>query len=105
MASRNQNRPPRSPFTKKDGNEEVPLDKRRRIGGAGRMVGPPVSNRGRGWQAFTEVNNRQDVTATSDVGSGEGSECGTVEFIKEEVEALLNEKLNLGFLCNNKRLY
>lgn len=93
MASRNQNRPPRSPFTKKDGNEEVPLDKRRRIGGAGRMVGPPVSSRGRGRQAFTEVNNRQDVTATSDVGSGEGSECGTVEFTKEEVEALLNEKL------------
>jgi kinesin family protein C1 len=57
------------------------------------MVGPPVSSRGRGRQAFTEVNNRQDVTATSDVGSGEGSECGTVEFTKEEVEALLNEKL------------
>ncbi|XP_065618199.1 kinesin-like protein KIN-14C isoform X3 [Quercus suber] len=88
MASRNQNRPPRSPFTKKDGNEEVPLDKRRRIG-AGRTVGPP----GRGRQAFSEVNSRQDVTATSDVGSGEGSECGTVEFTKEEVEALLNEKL------------
>ncbi|XP_030948911.1 kinesin-like protein KIN-14C isoform X1 [Quercus lobata] len=93
MASRNQNRPPRSPFTKKDGNEEVPLDKRRRIG-AGRMVGPPLAaSRGRGRQAFSEVNSRQDVTATSDVGSGEGSECGTVEFTKEEVEALLNEKL------------
>nr|XP_023876562.1 kinesin-like protein KIN-14C isoform X1 [Quercus suber] len=93
MASRNQNRPPRSPFTKKDGNEEVPLDKRRRIG-AGRTVGPPLAaSRGRGRQAFSEVNSRQDVTATSDVGSGEGSECGTVEFTKEEVEALLNEKL------------
>ncbi|KAL4628593.1 hypothetical protein ACB092_05G251000 [Castanea dentata] len=92
MASRNQNRPPRSPFTKKDGNDEVPLDKRRRIG-AGRMVGPPLASRGRGRQAFSEVNSRQDVTATSDVGSGEGSECGTVEFTKEEVEALLNEKL------------
>ncbi|XP_030972026.1 kinesin-like protein KIN-14C isoform X1 [Quercus lobata] len=93
MASRNQNRPPRSPFTKKDGNEEVPLDKRRRIG-AGRMVGPPLAaSRGRGRQAFSEVNSRQDVMATSDVGSGEGSECGTVEFTKEEVEALLNEKL------------
>ncbi|XP_050288815.1 kinesin-like protein KIN-14C isoform X1 [Quercus robur] len=93
MTSRNQNRPPRSPFTKKDGNEEVPLDKRRRIG-AGRMVGPPLAaSRGRGRQAFSEVNSRQDVTATSDVGSGEGSECGTVEFTKEEVEALLNEKL------------
>lgn len=93
MASRNQNRPPRSPFTKKDGNEEVPLDKRRRIG-AGRMVGPPLAaSRGRGRQAFSEVNSKQDVTAASDVGSGEGSECGTVEFTKEEVEALLNEKL------------
>lgn len=58
------------------------------------MVGPPLAaSRGRGRQAFSEVNSRQDVTATSDVGSGEGSECGTVEFTKEEVEALLNEKL------------
>ena len=57
-------------------------------------MGPPLAaSRGRGRQAFSEVNSRQDVMATSDVGSGEGSECGTVEFTKEEVEALLNEKL------------
>ncbi|XP_059437281.1 kinesin-like protein KIN-14C [Corylus avellana] len=90
MASRNQNRPPRSPATKKDGVDYVPVDKRRRIGAA-RMVGPASTGRVR--QAFSVVNNRQDVTAASDMGSAEGSDCGIVEFTKEEVDALLNEKL------------
>ncbi|XP_041023436.1 kinesin-like protein KIN-14C [Juglans microcarpa x Juglans regia] len=89
MASRNQNRPPRSSSTKKDDIDQVSFDKRRRIG-AGRMVAPASTGRGR--QAFAVVNNRQDVTAASDMGSAEGSECGTIEFTKEEVEALLNVK-------------
>jgi hypothetical protein len=55
------------------------------------MVGPASIGRGR--QAFSMVNNRQDVTAASDLGSAEGSDCGIVEFTKEEVDALLNEKL------------
>jgi kinesin family protein C1 len=55
------------------------------------MVGPASIGRGR--QAFSMVNNRQDVTAASDFGSAEGSDCGIVEFTKEEVDALLNEKL------------
>lgn len=54
------------------------------------MVAPASTGRGR--QAFAVVNNRQDVTAASDMGSAEGSECGTIEFTKEEVEALLNVK-------------
>ncbi|KAF5474668.1 hypothetical protein F2P56_006549 [Juglans regia] len=89
MASRNQNRPPRSSSTKKDDIDQVSFDKRRRIG-AGRMVAPASTGRGR--QAFAVVNNRQDVTAASDMGSAEGSECGAIEFTKEEVEALLNLK-------------
>ncbi|RVW86397.1 Kinesin-like protein KIN-14C [Vitis vinifera] len=68
MASRNQNRPPRSPATKKDNMDEVPLDKRRKIGTA--RFGAP-----------------------SGMTSTEGPECGTIEFTKEEVEALLNEKI------------
>lgn len=38
--------------------------------------------------------NRQDVTANSDVGSTE--ECGKVEFTKDEVLALLNERAKAG---------
>ena len=55
------------------------------------MVGPASTGRVR--QAFSVVNNRPDVTAASDMGSAEGSDCGIVEFTKEEVDALLNEKL------------
>ncbi|KAL5774722.1 hypothetical protein ACOSP7_012279 [Xanthoceras sorbifolium] len=89
MASRNQNRPPRSPSTKKEVVDDIPFDKRRKIG-AGRMAGPTSTARTR--QAFAVVNNRQDAPASTDAGSAEGSECGNVEFSKEEVEALLNEK-------------
>ncbi|KAG2697865.1 hypothetical protein I3760_07G125000 [Carya illinoinensis] len=89
MASRNQNRPPRSPSAKKDGIDQVPFDKRRKIG-LGRTVGPASTGRMR--QPFAVVNSRQDGMGNSDMGSAEGSECGTVEFTREEVEALLNVK-------------
>ncbi|KAJ4703279.1 Kinesin-like protein [Melia azedarach] len=89
MASRNQNRPPRSPSVKKEGTDDVPFDKRRKIG-AGRMVGP--TNSGRTRQAFAVVSNRQDAPVASNMGGAEGAECGNIEFTKEEVEALLNEK-------------
>ncbi|KGN64578.1 kinesin-like protein KIN-14C [Cucumis sativus] len=88
MASRNQNRPPRSP-AKKDVPDDVPLDKRRKIA-AGRILGPAAGARGR--QPFVDVNNRQGVSA-SDACSTEDSECGTVEFTKEEIDSLLSEKL------------
>lgn len=40
------------------------------------------------------VNNRQDgVASASDLGGAEGSESESMEFTKEEVEALLNEKI------------
>uniref|UniRef100_A0A5B6YNT3 Putative kinesin-1-like n=1 Tax=Davidia involucrata TaxID=16924 RepID=A0A5B6YNT3_DAVIN len=92
MTSRNQNKPPlRSPSNKNSGLDDKPLDKRRKIG-TGRMVG--TAGTGRVRQAFALVNNRQDLgtNAGNSVGT-EGSECGTVEFTKEEVEALLNEKI------------
>ncbi|XP_044462357.1 kinesin-like protein KIN-14C [Mangifera indica] len=85
MASRNQNRPPRSPTVKKE--DEISLDKRRKIR-AERMA---ATNTGRTRQAFTVVN-KQDSSAATDMGSTEGSESGNVEFTKEEAEALLNEK-------------
>ncbi|KAK9267120.1 hypothetical protein L1049_009539 [Liquidambar formosana] len=89
MASRNQNRPPRSPLFKKDSADEAPLDKRRKIG-TGRVVVPARTGRVR--QPFAAANNRQDAVATGDMAGTESSECGSVEFTKEEVEALLNEK-------------
>ncbi|KAH8493510.1 hypothetical protein H0E87_020315 [Populus deltoides] len=91
MASRNQNRPPRSPSSKKEGVEGIPLDKRRRIG-MGRAGGATNVER----KPFGSVNRKLDVTATSDVGScAEGSDCGNVEFTKEEVDALVNERLKM----------
>ncbi|KAF8030049.1 hypothetical protein BT93_E2468 [Corymbia citriodora subsp. variegata] len=89
MSSRNQNRQPRSPNAKKGALVEIPLDKRRRIG-AGRATGPTSSSRAR--QAFSEVNNRQDGTSTGEMASAEGTENIPVDFTKEEVETLLNEK-------------
>ena len=53
------------------------------------MLGPTAGARGR--QPFVDVNNRQGVSA-NDACSTEDSECGTVEFTKEEVDALLSEK-------------
>lgn len=46
-------------------------------------------------QPFSAVNNRQDVPAAADASSTEVSESASVEFTKEEVEVLLNEKLKL----------
>ncbi|KAL1195170.1 Kinesin-like protein KIN-14C [Cardamine amara subsp. amara] len=83
MSSRNQNRPPRSPNTKKEGFGSVPFDKRRKVEtqGTGRR------------QAFSTVN-KQDITMNSDVGSTE--DCGKVEFTKDEVLALLSERAKAG---------
>ncbi|EOA15696.1 hypothetical protein CARUB_v10006408mg [Capsella rubella] len=83
MASRNQNRPPRSPNTKKEGRNGIPFDKRRKVEaqGTGRR------------QAFSSVN-KQDITTNSDVGSTE--DFGKVEFTKDEVLALLSERAKAG---------
>ncbi|XP_042482259.1 kinesin-like protein KIN-14C isoform X2 [Macadamia integrifolia] len=93
MAFRNQNKPPisnalppRSPSNRKDNVDEVPIDKRRKIG-SGKMVGQPASS-GRTRQVFTVVNSGQDLATACDPASTAG-----VEFTLEEVEALLNEKM------------
>ncbi|KAL7212031.1 hypothetical protein ACSBR2_014818 [Camellia fascicularis] len=91
MSTRSQNKPPRSPSSKNSRIGDLHLEKRRKVG-TGRMVGV-ANNTGRGRQPFSSVNNRQDAAANAGHLAGtEGSECGTVEFTKEEVEALLNEK-------------
>ncbi|GAB2233132.1 hypothetical protein Droror1_Dr00002349 [Drosera rotundifolia] len=89
MASRNQNRPPKSPIN------AVSSDKRRRIGigaGVGRMTGPTASSKARQVLGAVSLNQEPGVG-----GGGGGDECGEslqgVIFGKEEVEALLNEKI------------
>lgn len=70
--------------------DEGPLDKRRKIG-AGRILG--TRGVGRGRQAFAAINNQQELGSASEINGSEGPDCGSVEFTKEEVEALLNEKI------------
>ncbi|KAE9597118.1 hypothetical protein Lal_00007325 [Lupinus albus] len=102
MASRNQNNPPCSPSNKKGGRtEELFADKRGRIGaekmeqrgGAVGKVRAPLSS----------VKVRSDTNAGSEIGSNEGMECSVVEFTKEDVEALLNEKRKKGDPFDNKK--
>ncbi|KAH7519129.1 hypothetical protein FEM48_Zijuj08G0001300 [Ziziphus jujuba var. spinosa] len=88
MSSRNQNRPPRSPSTKKDVNDDAPLDKRRRIG-MSRTVGQMAIGPRR--QPFSVINSRQDVPAAANASSTEVTESANVDFTKEDIEAFLNE--------------
>ncbi|KAF8410940.1 hypothetical protein HHK36_003477 [Tetracentron sinense] len=96
MNPRNQNKPPvaevppRSPSNKKETVNEISVDKRRKIG-VEKMVGQ--ANNGRTRQAFSVVNVGQDLATTVDSASNGRSDCGGIEFTKEDVEALLNEKM------------
>ncbi|KAJ8422539.1 hypothetical protein Cgig2_032172 [Carnegiea gigantea] len=91
MATRNQNRRPKSPLAKKDGGDEAPFTKRRKVGGEGRMVGTTASSRAR--QVLSNVSsNQQDSSSAADPAApSEASE--STDFTREEVEALLNEKI------------
>ncbi|KAI4296520.1 hypothetical protein L6164_036470 [Bauhinia variegata] len=101
MSFRNQNWPPRSPSIKKGAAEEVISDKHRRIG-AERMERQGTAGGGR--PPFAAVNNRPDAnTASNDVVSTEGSERSIVEFTKEDVDALLNEKMKKGNTFDSKK--
>lgn len=99
MASKNQNKPPvphaptsPSPSNSKYLVDEGSVDKRQKIG-ISKMVGPANGSRTR--QAFTVVNGGLDLHMAGGPGPGSsaGSECGSVEFTREDVEALLNEKM------------
>ena len=73
---------------KKDGGEELPFDKRRKIGG-GRLAGTTAASRAR--QVLSNVNSNNQDGASDAASIAEVPE--SVEFTKEEVEALLNEKI------------
>lgn len=79
----------------KCGVNEVSIDKRRRI--ASTKMLPITVPRTTTRQALSVVNGGQDLQ--SGPPSNSGSDCSAIEFSKDGIEALLNEKLkkNLGF--------
>ncbi|KAK4255639.1 hypothetical protein QN277_008614 [Acacia crassicarpa] len=99
MVTPNQNRPPlslssppscsSSSTPKKFVGDELSVNKDRQLGGE-RMVGTPINGRAR--QAFTVANGGHDLGPSSAPPSNAGSDCGSIEFSREDVEALLNEK-------------
>ncbi|KAK7252230.1 hypothetical protein RIF29_36041 [Crotalaria pallida] len=105
MASRNQNKPPpRSPSNKKGGaTDDLFVDKRGRIG-AEKMERQGATS-GRARAPLSSLKFRSDSNASgSDVGNNQGPECNSViEFTKEDVEALLNEKRKKADLFDNKK--
>ncbi|KAH0937668.1 hypothetical protein HID58_005129 [Brassica napus] len=65
------------------------------------MVGTMASN-GRIRPAFPVANVSKDLTPDSAPVSTAGSECGQVEFTREDVEALLNERIKYKSKFNYK---
>lgn len=78
---------------------EVSLEKRRRIGNP---KIPSTATGARTRQALAVVNEVADVPPASGPPSNAGSDGGIVEFSKEEVEALLTEKLKTKNKYNTK---
>lgn len=54
---------------------------------------PNTGTRAQARQAFSVVNGGQDLPPLSGPPSNSGSDCGAIEFSKDDVETLLNEKL------------
>ncbi|GAU46930.1 hypothetical protein TSUD_85300 [Trifolium subterraneum] len=91
MASRNQNKPPHNHSNKKIGAEEFATNRRLSIDvEAEKMERQGVSGRARA-PLSTVVNN------------AEGTDSNTVEFTKEDIEALLIEKMKKGNPYDNKK--
>ncbi|KAA3467520.1 kinesin-1 [Gossypium australe] len=113
MGSKNQNKPPfqhnttltttstitPSSLKKKYIADVVSEDKGQRLGFE-KMVG--TANNGRLRLAFSLVNGSQDLDLSSAPASNAGSECGGIEFTREDVEALVNEKMKYKSKFNYK---
>ncbi|ERM99862.1 hypothetical protein AMTR_s00098p00155820 [Amborella trichopoda] len=79
---------------KKENIDEVPVDKRQKIGrdmfGTGKMAGAQLRTR----QAFSVVNSGEEISDHTNGGLGNRNmDCNSVEFRREDVDALLNEKM------------
>ncbi|XP_038685654.1 kinesin-like protein KIN-14N [Tripterygium wilfordii] len=103
MASKNQNRPPRthknvtsSPNEKCIG-DEMSISRCQKVE---EMVGP--TNNGIIRRAFSVVNGGQDLLPNSNPTSNAGSEYGGFEFTREDVDALLSEKMKYKNKYNYK---
>ncbi|XP_047967701.1 kinesin-like protein KIN-14N [Salvia hispanica] len=101
MASKNQNKAPSqtsfsSINSKCSSIDEVSIDKKRSTKMATRTQ---TQTR----QAFSIVNGGQDLPP---IPSNSGSDCGAVEFCRDDVETLLNEKLkkNLNYREKNDKM-
>ncbi|KAH1049910.1 hypothetical protein AAZX31_08G060900 [Glycine max] len=92
MASRNHS------TNKKVGPEEASLDKRRRILGADKMDRQQGGSRVR--TPFSVVTNTTATSDTADAAEG----AVVVDFTKDEVEALLNEKKKGNTYDNKKKI-
>ncbi|KAL0353585.1 UNVERIFIED_CONTAM: Kinesin-like protein KIN-14C [Sesamum angustifolium] len=80
--------------------DDVSVDKRRRIGNT--RMPPNSGTRVQSRQAFSVVNGGQDPPPTSGPPSNSGSDSGVTEFTREDVEALLIEKLRIKNKFNYK---
>ncbi|KAH6775566.1 kinesin 3 [Perilla frutescens var. hirtella] len=104
MASKNQNNAPSSPSQSKRSIDEASIDKRRRI--ANTKMPPNTGTRTQTRQAFSVVNGGQDLPPLCGPPSNSGSDCSAIEFNKDDVETLLNEKLkkNLSYREKNDKM-
>ncbi|KAL1562924.1 Kinesin-like protein KIN-14C, variant 2 [Salvia divinorum] len=105
MVSKNQNKAPSSPSPRKSSSvDEVSIDKKRRI--ASTKMAPNTGTRTQTRQAFSVVNGGQDLPPLSGPPSNFGSDCGAIEFTKDDVDTLLNEKLkkNLNYREKNDKM-
>ncbi|GFQ04850.1 kinesin-3, partial [Phtheirospermum japonicum] len=77
---------------------KVSEGKRPRIGNTKRPLDTGIRVR----KAFLDINGGQDLPPISGSASDCGFECGVIEFTKEDVEALLNERLKIKNKFNYK---
>ncbi|XP_027172595.1 kinesin-like protein KIN-14N [Coffea eugenioides] len=105
----NQNKPPLPTFaassTSSSPNskyivDEVSVEKKRKIANT-KMPPATISTRANR-QALMERNGGGDLPPSSGPPSTAGSDCGVVEFTKESVEALVNERLKVKNKFNYK---
>ncbi|KAL0306427.1 UNVERIFIED_CONTAM: Kinesin-like protein KIN-14C [Sesamum radiatum] len=99
MASKNQNKPPSSPSHSKYSVDDVSVDKRRRIGNT--RMPPNSGTRVQSRQAFSVVNGAK-IHLRPAGHLAIGSDSGVTEFTREDVEALLIEKLRIKNKFNYK---
>ncbi|PSR95637.1 Kinesin-like protein [Actinidia chinensis var. chinensis] len=96
MVSKNQNKPPELNTTtpanpsKNKRSIDVSVSKRRKVEVA-KTVWPGNGRRTR--QPLSVVNGSQDLAAMDGPVGNSSSDCSSMEFTKEDVEALLNEKI------------